>query len=73
MDDDDADDSLGEDRSMFGYSTGLGRLADFGELGEPERSARRAAPQPRTSAFAALRDRVFKAAAAEMARRRGGR
>jgi hypothetical protein len=39
MDDDDMDDG----RSMFGYSTGLGPTADFGELGERERAR---APAP---------------------------
>jgi hypothetical protein len=35
---DDIDDS-DEDRSLFGYSTGRGPLADFGELGERRRAA----------------------------------
>jgi hypothetical protein len=30
------DDDTEDDRSLFGYSTGLGPLADFGELGERE-------------------------------------
>lgn len=33
---------MDEDRSMFGYSTGLGPMADFGELGQPERERSRA-------------------------------
>ena len=32
----DMDDGTEDDRSLFGYSTGLGPLADFGELGERE-------------------------------------
>jgi hypothetical protein len=30
------DDDTEDDRSLFGYSTGLGPLADFGEVGERE-------------------------------------
>jgi hypothetical protein len=43
---DDDNDDMDEDRSMFGYSTGLGPLADFGELGERQRAAARARRQP---------------------------
>jgi hypothetical protein len=35
------DDGMDDDRSMFGYSTGLGPTADFGELGERERERAR--------------------------------
>jgi hypothetical protein len=42
----DDNDDIDEDRSMFGYSTGLGPLADFGELGERQRAAARARRQP---------------------------